>query len=218
MKKQGVSTDLGSSKGSGSVSKKLTQVQERIAKAIDLTAKTETKLKDIKDKDSETQESSPFNYNAAEKFQQSVNTMTDKKEAVSIKALKNFKRLRKTVLETASLQVYENEIEKIVSQSAAPPGNEEEEEYPDDNPEPSQKFAFSDNEFGPADKDTSGLKSIGPNLSQKTRKLFWPKISDIADMGKAYFIENIGDPENPVDSFWIKKIIQGQCDNLDFLK
>ncbi len=215
MNKQGVSKTLGSSKGS--VSKQLTQVQERIAKAIDLTAKTETKLKDIKDKESDNQDTSPFNYNAAEKFQQSVNTATDKKDAASIKALKNFKRLRKTVLETASLQVYENEIEKIVSQSATP-ANDEDEEYPDDNPEPSQQSGFRDSEFGPLDKDPSGLKSIGPNLSTKTRKLFWPKISEIADMGRAHFIENLGDPENPADSFWIKKVIQGQCDNLDFLK
>ena len=109
---------------------------------------------------------------------------------------------------------YENEIEKIISGAGK---SEEEEEY-QEYAEESQKFAFSDSEFGPNDKDPSGLKSIGPTLSKKTRNLQWPKMSDIADMGRAYFIESIGDPENPAESFWIKKVIQGDWNNLEFLK
>jgi len=196
------------------VQRKLDVTSSRLAKAIALTAETELKLKEIKGKDTQSQEGSVLGYNAAEKFQQNVASYNERRDAVSFKSLKNFKRMRKTIFETSSIQVFENEIEKLLDEGrTANQGTDDEIDFTK-----TSNFYFSDNEFGPTDKDPSGLKSIGPGLSEQVNHLHWPQISEIADMGAATFIENIGDITNPESTFWVKNIIQGQCDNLAFLK
>jgi len=199
--------------GTNQVQKKLDITSSKIAKAIALTAETEFKLKEIKRQDSQNQEGSVLG-NAAEKFQKNVASLNERKDAVSFKSLKNYKRMRKTVFESSGIQVFETEIEKILDQGrTANNGNEEEYDLGQ-----TTNFYFSDNEFGPNDKDPNGLKAIGKKNIEEAHNLHWPQITEIADMGEATFIENIGDITNPDNTFWVKNVIQGSCENLSFLK
>lgn len=279
---------------SSNLDKKLQAANALVSKAKESSASVEAQIKESKARKSG--DGAGLGLNSAEKFQQKVATAAEKKEPFSLGSLKNFKRQRKTVLETSNAQAVEEEIEKLVYEGAggaaasnkAKPkpepktkpqpkpqpkskpqpkpkpqkkarneddeyeedyeqdyeqeneegqeqeqGQEEEQEEqqeyeevsePDQEEQEEQEgdqepmsTVFEDSEFGPTDKDPSGVKSIGPMISGKASNIQWTRMENIADMGKCFFIEDKTKPLDPKNSFWIRKVVQGHGD-LDFLK
>lgn len=267
-------------KQSNTLDKKLQAATALISKAKESSAAAAAQIKESKARGSG--EGAALGLNSAEKFQQKVATAAEKKEPFSLGTLRNFKRQRRTVLETSNAQAVDAEIEKLLEEgpgqgAGAPASNkakpkpkpkpqpkvnkpkpkpqkkvrneedeyeedyeqefedeqeqeeqpeeqEEEQEPEEEEPEEDQdqdqqpvSDVFEDSEFGPTDKDPSGVKSIGPNIAGKVSGIQWTRMEKIADMGKTYFIENKENPLDPENSFWIRKVVQGHGD-LDFLK
>jgi hypothetical protein len=180
-------------KESNVLTRKMEQASTRMAKALRNAAVIQEQLAQLRAKGKEKIES---NYNSAEGFQQKLNALDEKKAPTNFKTMKNFIKQRKTIVETANPKVCESVIEEILKEHK----------------DPSEEYYFEDEEFGVL------VTEFGPTLAQEHTDLEWPFMDDIADFGDAQFMENRGDLEILQKSFWIKRFIQGELDNLEFLK